>query len=231
MREGYLAALTTDLRVPAEDPDDYYDVACAVALGFHGVVLDDPHDGTVNAVHAAGARALQPRALRDADAVAVAGACTNAARHYRRGQRVIVFAGDVQGLPEFNEQMDPDAYRYLLNMDAIWVPCFDGGAFEGSERASWTLTNDADVIGGTAWEPWFRDCCGDVWGTRSLYCGAYLAFTSRDRVAGSRIRPFRQGFHLAQATRRLLAGSQPSARGTRADAVVGTPWSSAARRL
>lgn len=126
--------------MPHQDPDDFYDVACAAALGFHGVVLDDPHAGTIGATREAGARVLEPEDLRSADAIVVVGAGTNAARHYRRGQRVVLFAGDASGVPEVNELMDPDAYRFLRERpDAVWVPCFDGGGFQGSDRASWKL--------------------------------------------------------------------------------------------
>jgi hypothetical protein len=204
-RRGYRAVLTTDLRVPHSDPDDYYDVACAVALGFHGVVLDDPHAGTIRATEEAGARVLEPSALRSADAVVVVGSGTEAARHYR-GQRVVLFAGDAAGVPEVNELMDADAYDYLRHKGAIWVPCFDGGGFRGSTRSSWTLTHDDDVMGTTRWESWFRRYCGDVWGERSLYCGAYLGFAFRDRVAGATAVPFIDGGQLASATRGLLGG-------------------------
>lgn len=201
-RRPYRAVLTTDLRVPHQDPDDFYDVACSVALGFHGVVLDDLHAGTIQATREAGARVLEPSDLRRADAIVVVGAATNAARHYR-GQRVVLFAGDAAGVPEVNELMDADAYNYLRVKGAIWVPCFDGGGFQGSERASWTWTHDDAVMGGSRWEPWFRRYCGDVWGERSLYCGAYLGFAFRDAVAGATARPFRHG-DLAGATRTLL---------------------------
>jgi len=207
-RSRYRAVLTTDLRVPHQDPDDFYDVACAVALGFHGVVLDDPHTGTIQAAREAGAQVLEPKDLRTADAIVVVGAATAAARAYR-GQRVVLFAGDAAGIPEVNELMDADAYNYLRAKGAIWVPCFDGGGFQGSERSSWTFTHDDEVMAGTRWESWFRRYCGDTWGVRSLYCGAYLAFASRDAVAGATARPFRDGGQLAVATRALLAQASP----------------------
>lgn len=217
-RRPYQAVLTTDLQVPHQDPDDFYDVACAVALGFHGVVLDNPHDGTIQATREAGARVLEPKDLRAADAIVVVGSATNAARYYR-GQRVVLFAGDAAGIPEVNELMDADAYNYLKAKGAIWVPCFDGGGFQGSERASWTFTHDDQVIAGTRWEPWFRKYCGDTYGVRSLYCGAYLAFAFREQVAGAQARPFVDGGQLAVATRDLLLNDGAVLRAGRRDRV------------
>lgn len=205
-RSGYRAVLTSDFAVPHGDPDDYYDVASAVSLGFHGVVLDGAASSPAasRALRQVGARELDPADLRNADAVVVVGASTNAARHYRRGQRVVLFAGDAAGLPEVNVTMDPDAYAFLRRRGALWVPCFDGGTFVGSPRSSWTLTEDDAVIGGTRFESWFRSYCGDVYGARSLYCGAYLGFASRDVVAGATAAPFVDAGQLAAATRALL---------------------------
>ena len=199
----FRAALTTDLKPWIGDPDDLYDVASSVALGFHGVVLDTPMPNARRAVTEAGARLLEPKALRDVDAVVVVGAGTNAARHYR-GQRVVLFAGDAQGVPEANELMDPDAYAYLRRKNAIWVPCFDGGVFTGSERASWTLTSDDSLLGGSPWRDWFSRYC-TLQPQRSIYAGAYLAFAFRNNVAGSTARPFRHRADLAALTRQLLA--------------------------
>jgi hypothetical protein len=124
--------------------------------------------------------------LRQAKAVAVIGSPTNAARYHRSGTRTILFAGDSQGLPEANQQADPEAYAFLRQQDGTrWVPCFAGGPWHTDARtASFTLTDDDRLLTGQPLYRWFHDRIGDTWGPRSLWCGPLLRFLYQDDWLG-----------------------------------------------
>lgn len=180
------AVLTSDFSVPHADPDDYYDVACAIALGFTGVVLDQPSPDAISAIEEIGGRVLEPTALRKAESICVVGSPGPAAAHHRREQRVILFAGDATGAPEHNQALDPEAYAFLQPRSR-WVPCFAGSLQPGDRRASLVWTNDDELAAGSPLEPWLRKFIGDVWGFRRLWGGALLRFAFADRWAGSSV--------------------------------------------
>jgi len=81
------AYLTTDFAVPATDPDDYYDVAAAVALHFDGIVLDRPTPAAKAAIREIGGTPVPAAALASASTIVTVGALTNAARYWRDGMR------------------------------------------------------------------------------------------------------------------------------------------------
>jgi len=172
--------------VPHLDPDDFYDVACSVALGFRGVVLDDPSAVAIKAIEEIRGHVLEPSALARADAVCVVGSPTRMAKHYRPGQRVILFAGDATGAPETNQVADPDAFEFL-KARSRWVPCFAGTQEPGDPRASLVWSTDDELAGRTRLEPWLRKYCGDVWGFRRLWAGALLHFAFTDHWAGNSV--------------------------------------------
>lgn len=177
------AILTTDFAVPHIDPDDYYDVACSVALGFAGVVLDSPSAAAVEAIEEIGGRVLEPSALRTADVACVVGSPTRAAERFHRNQRVVLFAGDATGAPETNQQADPDAFEFLRPRSR-WVPCFAGTPEPGDRRASVVWTNDDELAARSRLEPWLRRFCGKAWGFRRLWAGALLHLAFADQWKG-----------------------------------------------
>lgn len=157
-----------------------------MALGFQGVVLDDPSADAVRAVEAIRGRVLEQSALAKADIVCVVGSSASAAKHYRRGQRVVLFAGDATGASEHNQQLDPDAFAYLQPRSR-WVPCFAGTPRPGDRRASLVWTTDDELTASSRLEPWFRSFIGDVWGFRRLWAGALLRFAFADEWAGNSV--------------------------------------------
>jgi len=184
------AYLTTDIAVPPIDADDYYDVACAIALGFAGIVIDKPTDQSVAAVEKLGGKVVEPRALSQATSIVVVGAATNAARYGRAASRIVMFAGDATGGPEHNVDLDPEAYA-ILEPDAYLVPCADGGIWTASERTSFLTTDDHVLLAGAPSRWWFEEYIPI--GPRNLWGGALLSFAFADTwrgqsVAGKRFR-------------------------------------------
>jgi hypothetical protein len=202
--------ITTDFAVPHVDPDDYYDVVCGVALGVDGFVLDAPNAYSVAALSEIGAPVLEPTAIRRADAVVVTGAATHAARYHRADQRVILFAGDADGIPEYNQQGDPAAYDFLKPRSR-WVPCFAGGLWRTDRRASYVQTTDAALLDGQPVVCWFNDYISDAYGLRNLWVGPLIRFAWQDTWRGHSIATgaFRAGPNLpvdmVSGARELLA--------------------------
>jgi hypothetical protein len=180
--------LTTDFAVPPIDSDDFYDVACAIALGYTGIVLDTPTDAATQAINDLGGTVVAASELATADTVVVVGAATNAARCWHRGQRVVLFAGDATpGEPDesdYNVTLDPEAYRFL-RPKAHWVPCDDGGLWQASTRASFMHTDDEALLDGAPCRWWFEKYV--TLGPRNLWCGPLLRFAFTDTWRGQTV--------------------------------------------
>jgi hypothetical protein len=202
------AYLTTDFAVPPIDADDYYDVACAIALGFEGIVLDEPSPASILAVRQLGGTVVKPRELRRARSIVVVGAVTHAARHGRDAERIVLFAGDAQGEPEHNVALDPAAYEALAPRSFL-VPCGDGGIWRGSERTSFLTTDDHVLLEGAPCRWWFERYVSI--GPRNLWGGPLLRFAYRDTWRGQTVSggSFRGSGDFAETmitgTRELLA--------------------------
>lgn len=172
----------TDFSVPHIDPDDYYDVACGIALGVAGFVLDKPTNEAIDAISEIGGRVLEPNSLIDADSVVVVGSASNIAQYFNN-QRVILFSGDSQGVPEYNQNLDIDAYNYILPR-SLWVPCFSGGLWRTDETASWIQTTDDELLENSPIKPWFEKYVTDAYGLRNLWAGPLVNFAWVDSWNG-----------------------------------------------
>jgi hypothetical protein len=211
---GVDVVLTTDFTVnPSGDPDDAYDLVCARAMGIQRVVLDMPKAESIAAIRELGLYAATPETLGTADAVVVLGSPTNAAKSYRVGQRVVLFAGDYTGQPEYNQQLDPAAYDYLrAQRNTYWVPCFQGGLWASGPHASYVqTTDDALTTGIPKARDWLRPKFADRWGTRNLWAGPLLNFAFDNSWGANTFNPSRAFVaspHLVSdmvgGTRRLL---------------------------
>lgn len=175
--------VTTDFAVPHIDPDEYYDVACGVGLGVLGFVLDKPTQAAASTIEQIGGRVLEPSAIREAATVIVIGAATNAARFLRTDQRVVLFAGDADGAPEYNQQLDTQAYAFLRPRSR-WVPCFSGGLWHGDRRSSWVQTTDQALLDGQPMRCWMDQYVKDAYGLRNLWVGPLLRFGWTDTWRG-----------------------------------------------
>jgi hypothetical protein len=180
--------LSTDFTVnPSGDPDDAYDLLCAKALGIRRVILDAPEPESVAAVESLGMYAVAPQAIRDAASVMVVGSPTNAAAFFKKGQRVVLFAGDYTGLAEHNQQLDPTAYDHLrAQATTYWVPCFQGGLWQAGPHASYVQTTDAALTDGIPRaRDWLQPKFTDRWGTRNLWAGALMRLAFADSWGGN----------------------------------------------
>lgn len=97
-----------------------------------------------------------------------------------RVKEVWVFAGDasMDAQPEYNVNLDPLAFRRVLNSDlpVWWVPCFDGGSGSAG-TSSFLLTSDEVLMAGLrpAVRGWFERFVGDRFGQRGLWAAGNLS--------------------------------------------------------
>ena len=198
------AFLTTDFAVPPIDADDYYDVACAIALGFAGIVLDHPTDPAIAAIGQLGGTVVAASDLVRAQSIVVVGAATNAARYGRDADRIVLFAGDASGEPEHNVSLDPAAYDALVH-HSYRVPCADGGLWRGSPRTSFLPTDDDVLLEGAPCRWWFEEHVAT--GPRNLWA----ARCSRSRSAtpgGDRPWPGARSGRRADFAPTMIAGTR-----------------------
>jgi hypothetical protein len=173
--------LTADFAVPPVDPDDYYDVAAAVALHFDGIVLDHPTPAAEAAIREIGGNVVLPSALAHAARIVTVGAATHAAQYWRPGMRVVVFAGDAalgaHDAADYNVRLDPVSYLYM-RARSRWVPTDQGGLWKPGPNASFTHTTDQALLTGTPIQWWFAKYFPR--GQRNLWGGALLHFAFDD---------------------------------------------------
>jgi hypothetical protein len=179
--------ITTDFTVdPSGDPDDAYDLVAAKSMGILRIVLDKPKPASIVALQKLGLYAVTPETIATADAVVVLGSPSNAATYYRAGQRVVLFAGDYTGQPEYNQQLDPAAYDYLrAQRNTYWVPCFQGGLWAKGPNASYVQTTDDFLTNGTPARAWLQAAFPDRWGVRNLWAGPLIQFAWLDSWGGN----------------------------------------------
>jgi len=72
-------------------------------------------------------------------------------------ERLYIFIGDAHSAPGFgfrehNATLDPQAYAAIMRsgLPIFWVPCFDGGAWRNSGRASFWRASHRDLFAGVA---------------------------------------------------------------------------------